>query len=245
MHILKHTRRVTLELSNLCNYAGRHPRCPAHGPDGRQILPARIVYDVLGTLADCHFDGCLAWHVYNEPLLDPRLLHFVAHARKCCPDADVLLWSNGWYLDKTLAEELIAAGVRRLTLSAYSDKEYERFETLRERLKRAPIDGRPASVHVLRVRQLDGRLAKGPDGGTTGRRPCHAPLSDLTIRASGHVGLCCFDWAQRETFGNLHEAGFRSAMEAAAGRMEHLQAELTRGLRTLQVCRRCHTWRAP
>ena len=243
MDILKHTTRVTLELSNLCNYASRHPGCPAHCIDAPQILPARIVHDVLDTLAEARFAGCLAWHVYNEPLLDPRLVQFITYARSGCPNSDILVWSNGWYLNRTLTEKLIVAGVTRFTLSAYTDEDYRRLQALRDGVKHLQINGRPVHVHVIRIKQLDGRLTDGSDGGSTNRHPCHAPLGDVTIRASGRIGLCCFDWREQETFGNLHQTSFRRAMETAGDRMQQLRAELTRGVRTPEVCRRCRTWR--
>src|SRR4051812_36392122 len=117
------THIVTLELSNLCNYSRLHSKCPAHEVRGPEILPSAAVADVIDTMAGQYYGvgKFLAFHVYNEPLLDPRLFKFVEYARSRLPRINIILWSNGWYLYEVIAEELARAGVTHFMVSAYSD----------------------------------------------------------------------------------------------------------------------------
>lgn len=245
--LLQHTQRVSLELSNLCNLARAHPRCPAHHVQHALVLPAHVVEDVLETLGAAGFgDGrYIAFHLYNEPLLDPRLAGFVRYARAQCPQAGIILWSNGWYLTETIACELAAAGVTHFMLSAYSRRAQDEFQALGLRLQESLAafmgDGRlPVYFRVRRCSRLDDRMqmispAQEPDA-----RPCHQPLSDLTIRAGGSLGLCCYDWAEQKAFGNLNGQRFADCLAGQYSQLTALYRDLSQGIRDLPVCQACH-----
>lgn len=238
---------VTLELSNLCNYARLHSKCPAHEIQTPEILSSVAVTDVIDTLANQNYGvgKFLAFHVYNEPLLDPRLFKFIDYARSKLGQINIILWSNGWYLYETIAEELAQAGITHFMVSAYSDAEYERFTALRNWLRtrlrsRLAMDALPVFFQVRRVRELDERmhrLALAPQNCL----PCHQPLNNLTIRANGDIGLCCYDWAQEETFGNINRAPFAECLTSNYARLEAVYRSLVNGERELTVCQACDT----
>jgi hypothetical protein len=245
--LLRHTHRVSLELSNLCNLARAHSRCPAHFVRSPHVLAGPVVRDVLDTLGAAAFGAgrYIAFHLYNEPLLDPRLFSFVQHARARCPEAGIIIWSNGWYLTENIACELACAGVTHFMLSAYSRRAHERFEALRLRL-RADLSTCLGSDHLpvyFRIRKcpgLDDRMEMTAPPEKPDPRPCHQPLSDLTIRASGSLGLCCYDWAEQKVFGNLNRQRFAECLSAQAADLAALHRDLCRGIRTLPVCEACH-----
>jgi len=245
--LLQHTQRVSLELSNLCNLARAHPRCPAHHVRQALVLPAAVVEDVLDTLGAAGFSAgrYIAFHLYNEPLLDPRLSAFVRHARMQCPSAGIILWSNGWYLTETIAHELVAAGVTHIMLSAYSRRAQEGFEALRRRLQESLAagvrDGRlPVYFRIRRCSRLDDRMQMISPPQEPDARPCYQPLSDLTIRADGSLGLCCYDWAEQKVFGNLNRQRFADCLAGQHSQLTALYRDLSRGIRHLPVCQACH-----
>jgi hypothetical protein len=245
--LLQHTHRVSLELSNLCNLARAHIRCPAHYVQHAQVLPAHVVEDVLDTLGRAGFGAgkYIAFHLYNEPLLDPRLVAFIEHARARCPEAGIILWSNGWYLTETIARELAAAGVTHFMLSAYSRGAQDRFRALRlhlhENLGACLQDGHlPVYFRIRRCSRLDDRMQMISPPEESDSRPCHQPLSDLTIRASGSLGLCCYDWAEKRVFGNLNRQPFADCLAAQFADLMALYQNLSRGIRDLPVCQACH-----
>ena len=115
--MFEHTSRISIELSNLCNYARIHKKCPLNLVETPVILPAKIVFDVLETLERYNFQGIIAFHTYNEPLIDPRLFQFIEFARKACPHSDIFILTNGYYLTQTLADELVDSGVSKIIIS--------------------------------------------------------------------------------------------------------------------------------
>lgn len=230
---LRHTARITLALSNLCPYRRLHPKCPASRAKTVQILPGRVVEDVLRTAAGWGWGetGVLAWHTYNEPTADPRLLHFCWMAKAMMPEVQIHLWTNGWYLDHALAAELAQAGVSKLVVSTYGPREFARLRPLVKSLRRHPM-----TVKVWQ-QTLDDRMI--PVEGQPQHRPCHCPLYDLTIYATGRIGLCCMDWRKQQDFGDLNETPFAEAMGAAFPEMAEIERQLERRDRRLGVCRAC------
>jgi len=229
---LRHTARITLVLSNLCPYKHMHPQCPASRAEEPQILPRPVAEDVISTAAEWGWGktGTLAFHMYNEPTADPRLFSFLGFAKVYMPDCAIHIWTNGWYLNSGMLDEYARAGVTKLVVSTYSQAEYRRL--------------RPLAGHLGRLRckvwkrPLDDRLVT-LNGQPPRRRRCHAPLYDLTIYPTGKIGLCCMDWAQRETFGDLTETPFAEAMTAAFPVMVEAERSLEQRRRVLGACLEC------
>ena len=55
--LFKHTNRVSIELSNLCNYSMIHKKCPINRIKKPVILPSKVVYSVFNTLKKYDFHG--------------------------------------------------------------------------------------------------------------------------------------------------------------------------------------------
>jgi len=242
--MLADTTRITLQLSNMCPFAHLHPRCAAHelakGP--RQILPSATVIDVLDTLHeewDPERPLTLAWHVYNEPGIDPRLVHFWKEAKKRLPFAKILFWTNAWYLTPEFAKELVSYGMDMLVTSPYFPGERERQSGI----------GEEVTQHGCRYRQTAGRFGDRMKW-YLGPKPemymsCSAPLNDLTIRASGYIGLCCIDGMEEVKFANVNQLGFRKALTESWPEMKKIQTQLMNRQRELKFCKVCVRGRKP
>ena len=239
-------KHLTLQLSNLCNYAAMHKQrqgnngCPVGSFTEKQILPGRIVRDVLDTAFRYGLGniGIIRWHDFNEPLIDPRLMTFVQYVRQRAPAVAIQIWTNGWYLTKGLADELIDAGVTHFTISCYTPAEQERLDAIAQALKeKAVFTGTHGLTHlVARIMDTTEIVAER-------YVPCKAPFKDLTIRASGRIGLCCLEWQEEVTFGDLHRQSFAEAVQDNYADMLSLNAELGAGIRKHLVCRQCQRHR--
>ncbi len=224
--ILDDTSRVSIELSNLCNYASWHKKCPLHNIRDPVILPARIVRSVLSTLGEYNFQGVIAFHTYNEPLIDPRLFQFIDTARRECPRSSVHICSNGFYLTQTLAEELVAVGTASIRVSAYTRDEEERLSKIRVRIP-----------YVVAFTKLDDRLALYDRPEKQSCKPCGAPLNEIIVGCDGRISLCCLDWRRDHSFGDLHVQAFEDILRS--GELQRVYERLSKGDRFLPLCKRC------
>ena len=238
--VLKQIKRVTIELSNQCPMAPFHKHCPAHKQTEVRILPLGISEEIVRVLYKSgvfdHHKRTIAFQCYNEPLADPRLFAFMRYVRSWMSRVGIRICSNGEYMTRDLFFELIEAGATRIVLSAYSD---ERYEALQK------ITAKPhaASVRVHRVRKFDGRTDKWATMPML-NEPCGAPFSDLIIRSTGNVGLCCYDCDESVVFGNLHTGWFADVLVKSYEKMATFREALRTGDRSIAaVCQHCQSKR--
>lgn len=230
--IFRRTKRISFELSNICNLAAQHRRCPVNLVRETRVLPERIVNGVLETCRAHQFRGVIAFHMYNEPGIDPRLVYFMRHIKSLLPDVKLFLLTNGWYLTQSLAEEFVGHGLDFMDISAYSQQEWERLQKINV----------PIRVRVIR-QVLDDRMQWNNRKSESAVRSdaCYCPVYEICISCSGQVCLCPYDWERRHVFGDLNQ----ESLEQILRRPEiwEVYENLSIGKRTLDVCRNCRTSR--
>jgi hypothetical protein len=225
---LDHTARISFELSNLCNYSRLHRKCPVSLEKEPVILSAKVVKD---TLLDVKRllrpDKILtvAFHTYNEPLIDPRLFWFIDFAKKTLGKLNIFIATNGFYLEKNLIHELFAIGVTKIHVTGYSQKEIDRL---------TPFVSENFSIMPA---NLDARMDLYSSELKTCNTPCHAPLSEIIVKSDGSIDLCCLDWQKRYTFGNLYQESLSEILKR--GQMHKVHGMLSKGHRFLDLCKRC------
>jgi len=248
---------VEIETINRCNSTCAFcpvnkrvdPRPLAHMADA---LFTKIVND-LGAL---DFEGKLALHSNNEPLLDEKLVERVRYARSQCPKAYIFIYTNGTRLNTDLAWQLIAAGVDLIRIDNYSDKLklHKNIAGLVQDFERPPYSTHAAKIRIV-VRRLNEVLSnrggkapnKLPEHDRSYRHfqssPCRYPFEQLVIRPDGKVSLCGNDAYGQVTLG---DAAHQSLTEIwFGGAFRQVRTELTRnGRKNLPVCRECdvHTF---
>ncbi len=204
-NIFEHTTRITFELSNLCNFRDRHPKCPASLVKEPIILSEAIIYHVLETCKEYNYKGTIAFHRYNEPTNDPRLMLFIEKARDVC--GSILLMTNGSYYNKMLEKEFYAHGVTEIMVSKY------------------PGTG------------FDDRLEMLMKSDLNLKKPCFAPLNDITINCEGKMALCCYDWKNMHTFGDLNNQTLPEIL--MSDEVYNTYKCLSKGDRFLTFCKKC------
>jgi hypothetical protein len=168
-------------------------------------------------------------------MIDPRLFWLFTQIRKLTPKANLRCLSNGWYLNQHLVDLLWQFGVQSLHLTAYSEAAFKRFDSFKF------PDGMNVNIVPTygTIRHLDKRiriydLAPEPHL----RSECYEPFAHVLIRATGQVGFCCLDWADKHSFANLHD---KSIQEILAGpEMLATFREVYEGPRKPFVCQRCY-----
>jgi len=245
MTLFAHTHCVAFELSNTCPYAWLHKKCPLHLELASAFrlketkhLPGSVVRAVLDTLGKHGYKSTISFHQYNEPLVDPRLFEFIRYARKQCPEARIIILTNGVFLSRQLALELEEAGLTGLWVTLYGGQEDEgaTWEWMKREI--IPIFSE-SNVQTWAMNDgLDDRLCIYDREYQTDRRNCYAPFSAVIITRDAEWGLCCMDWKRTVSLGSLREHTLEELMQS--GEPERIYAALQGGDRTvLDLCRRC------
>lgn len=232
MNPFEFTTGVAIELSNLCQYSWLHKKCPLHLEMAStwrvrepKIISMETVYGVLKTLGKYGYGGKIYFNQYNEPLIDPRLFLFIGKAKDCCPESQVIIETNGHYLTRGLAQELMEAGVNHIVVTLYGDVEARDWPGVTY-MDRGGLDDR---LKIYAAPYVDRNV------------PCRAPLGQVVITRDAEVGLCCMDWKYRHTFGSLTDGTLEEILFSS--RVRETYNRLSVGDRFLDICRRCKSHR--
>lgn len=229
--IVKSIKRVSFELSNLCNYAAIHPQCPASKVKRPIFLSQMKIFHVLYTLFAWGFKGTIAWYIYNEPTIDPRLIKLVDYTSHLF-DGNIKqrIVTNGAYLDQTLLDELLTAGITYFKIDCYTPRDLHHARELKPKKE---ID-----KFKVTKKGLDDRLNLYDLPAKNLTIPCFAPYADIQVKCDGRIVLCAIDWRSTIVFGNLANERFEDILRSPA--MLKTYEKLRVGERTLDVCSRCN-----
>jgi len=223
----RYINRISFQLSNLCNFALIHKLCPLNIQKEKIIMPAIVVDKVLNELKGKNYKGLIGFHVYNEPMIDPRLFLFIKDTKNLLPNSKILILTNGYYLNRVMFKELREVGVDVLHVSAYSKREYLRLISL---------DDNSIAYSVL-PSILDDRISQYERPEKNLKWTCQAPLNEVCIAPTGQIFLCCLDWKLQHTFGSLIEKSFNELINS--DQVTNTYNNLTQGNRCLDLCKRC------
>jgi len=183
-------RQVQFEITNQCNYAAQHPKCPASKVTSPNTLESEIVFKVFDWLGENDYTGEVMFSIYNEPMTDPRLFWFIRELNVRVPKATVYVITNGWNLDQKMLNELHKACRVRVIANGYTPEEQARLG--------------PLSGATLRTGHLDNRIHMYENKSGHEGRVCHAVARNFAVWNTGEVALCCYDWKHSIVFGDLH-----------------------------------------
>lgn len=232
---LEGTHRIAMELSDWCNLAKLHAACPAHEQKGETTLHTHIIEDVVRYAGRVGYKGAFAWHMYNEPLADSRIVQLCQLVKDKCPTSmGSLIWTNGELLTAEMARALVNAGVYLFRVSLYTQQVAKRLRTI-------ALDVPEANwAFSCYIQGFDKRIEQYEDTRRSDRAvPCYAPLVDISINFNGEVQLCCMDWQHTVTFGNLNLCSFEDFLKRRHQDMLAMQKDLVAGIRRHRVCKGC------
>lgn len=233
---------VVIETHNRCNYANVHKRCPASLCKTPTTLKTSRVIDILDTLGKYKYAGSIAFYLYNEPLLEPRLAQFIKYAKEKCPESITIIGTNGWLLTTQLALDLYDVGLDFILTNGYSEYEYNRLKGIRADLVRLYRNGsikKQIAYGDGQTKKLDVRMSINTRDKILEDRVCYAPLTEIIVRSNGDVPLCCMDSAGKHLYGNVNKQSFEETVTDAYPKLQALLTELAKGVRTLDFCKRC------
>lgn len=207
---------IEIETSRFCNR--RCDWCPNHSLKNRtvqELLPWDYLERATISLAAAQYCGWLAFHNYNEPLENPRLLEEMRIVHRLLPDANLAIYTNGDQLTQGLFDDLVSAGLCQMRVTIYPKnrrRSNPSHEILRAWLNRRSFLAKLAWSQIL-ARQGPALVHKGPPelilispdvsqyydrGGTIPwlsrqirTAPCLLTSNSLSIDYLGNIKMCC------------------------------------------------------
>jgi len=222
--------RVSLALSNMCNLADVHKKCPASTAGAKQIMKRKNIEKVVKDLQKVNFKGTIAFHLYNEPTNDPRLFDIAKYVKANLPGAEIFLYTNGFYLCQDMCDELEEI-VDCITVTAYGKKELERLIKLKV-----------SCGFYTFLGNLDDRLIQydGESKDALSKTPCRTFFDQIAVFPNGDIGLCCLDHKHEYSLGNVFEEDLVNIIDSP--KFRQIQIELLSGNRRISaLCKNC-TW---
>lgn len=187
---------LEFELNNQCQYAESHYWCPRNRLKTEPFveLKTSVIEKVISFFKQYDFSGSVYFSIYNEPLLDNRLMDLIRYTKKELPKCKIQIYTNGLLLDQNKANELRSAGLDVIRVSVYHAKPPEiSGAQYCNRLFLAPDD-----------QGYDGRIDIY-DRMLNLNEPCYMPIQYYCINCHGDVMMCWDEWKGILNFGNLYK----------------------------------------
>jgi len=195
---------IQIETYSPCN---RRCSCCPVGYKKRRVtrMSDSLFRRIIDQLAERNYQGEIALHFYNEPLLEKRLPNFISYAHQKCPKSFIYFASNGDYLTIEMFRELIKRGLSQLVLSQYDpvpkerlriflesadDNDWKYFTFERKVVEEYTWSNRAGSIPKWRINEPL-------------KQRCTRPEVQMIINAQGQVPLCCNDYFGEESLGDV------------------------------------------
>lgn len=246
-------QEIDIETVNRCN--GDCSFCPANAandPRTTAYMSDRLIRKIAAELAAENYNGTIVPFINNEPLIDKRISQIVGVFRKSCPDAEIVLCTNGSLLTAERYFSLFDCGLGHLIINNYGDEGRftDKIGSALERILSSNHDKLQEylgkTVILLRNKNeiLNSRAGEAPNKVNAQRykyyrrNSCMYPFRQMSILPDGRVSLCCEDFTGRVAVGNIGSESIRAVWNGAV--LRAIRDELrTSGRTNLLTCRRC------
>lgn len=207
---------IEIETSRFCNR--RCHWCPNSVLKDRttqELMEWSAFQKVVHSLASRNYQGWLAFHNYNEPLANPRLIEELRFARRNLAGARLTVYTNGDFLTDVLFTLLKSAGLSQMRITRYpqdgevgepsckalwdwvKSKAFLDLGSWKEALLRqgpALVNEGPPELLLIspRIGQYYDRGGILPFLSAEHRKtPCFLTSNSLSIDFKGNIKMCC------------------------------------------------------
>lgn len=227
---------INIETTGFCNrkcsfcfFADRFPKREVG------IMQEETYKKIIDDLAAMKFRGRLSPHSYGEPLLDKRLPDLMEYTRKKLLLCNISIRTNGDFLKEELLVNLLNKGVDHFLITNYDDDEKPFMKDL---ARKYPFAVTLRSYKDFGKTDRAGEIFKK---GKTLLTPCLRPSSALVVNWKGNVVLCCHDFYQSCSFGNVKEKGLWEIWNDR--QFAYYRGQLRSGNRAVtKICTHCDDW---
>jgi len=227
---------VEIETTTVCN------RKCSYCPNANLTRPAKnmdeaLFRSIIDSLHEIDFSGRVSPHFYGEPLVDKRILKFLAYTREKLPKAQIKLFTNGDLLTYGLFLKLIDAGVDVVRIAQHDP---EPRKALVETLKKIKENG--LMRHIEYVKYYDNEKDLTNRGGlvdvkSSVKKTFCDYVTCATVDYDGNVLLCCQDYLSKHRFGSLRKEKLVDVWNSP--RYKALRDKIKCGIWPLEICKVC------
>ena len=201
---------------------------------------------IIDELSRMNYTKRISLYSNNEPFLDERIIDFHKYAKEKLPNAFFLLYTNGSLLTFEKFIEIIQY-LDLLIIDNYNDegkintpeleKIYGYLHEHKELFERVDFAFRLQN-EILSSRGGQAPNKKGKNDRRVVDAICTLPFSQLVIRPTGEVSLCCNDALGKYTMGDLRTQSILEVWNSE--KYKALRQEMINNKRrNLELCRDC------
>lgn len=222
-------KEVDIETTTFCNR--KCTFCPKYYDSSPQKeMSNELFYKILDYLEGISFKGWVQLSHYGEPLMDNRLLGFVKDIKSRL-NVRIQFFTDGDMLTPAMAGEFLRNGVDKIYVSQHDSQPSRQIKELTNH----NWGGRVLfSVVNMSSRALSNRCGSVK---VDSLNPLYCSLNKMIIRADGTVPLCCNDYYNEVTFGNIND---NTIVEIWKNELYgNVRRNLKHGKFNLDACKRC------
>jgi MoaA/NifB/PqqE/SkfB family radical SAM enzyme len=238
------------------------PNATNKRPD--EFMSISMIHSIAQNLSGIDYSDRIEFYIYNEPLLDSRILSIIETFRRTCPKACLMLASNGDLISTSAQiSELFEAGLNQLQINIYSGmSRFRKMEQLIKQVDCAPGDVYKKISPKARVYSLEKKFTKliTPDSNKCGKfelsnrsgnvpalgkleeplsKSCVRPFRYMQINWKGDVILCCNDYHGEVVCGNVKEQRIEDIWFHSEILQKYRKSLLRKERHGLKLCHPC------
>lgn len=194
---------IAIEINSFCNRKCRF--CPNFNHTREKaFLEEELFYKIIQDLRSMKFKGALTFNMFNEPLLDKRLIKFIAYAKRKLSSIRIEINTNGDLLDLSLFYKLKKSGVDFINVTQYDGKINENIQRILDALNSR--EKKNFYAHTLDIIcNRAGTVKVNSNVKLPLRKFCRRPFYQLCINYEGKAVLCCNDYFGLVETGDLRK----------------------------------------
>lgn len=196
---------IELELNTNCNRKCWY--CPnsytSRTPPGN--MEESLFSLIIRQLKELSYSGRLGFSFFGEPLLCRNLEAYIQMGRIALPNAQLVIFSNGDYLNLGMFKKLISLGVNLFIITQHIGAKSvfsEIYPSLPEKYKDKVIYRSYKEIRMHNRGGLIGDLHRD----NMLSAPCYLPSEMMVVTAQGNVLPCCDDFNEINVMGNVKES---------------------------------------
>lgn len=231
MYDLSLTSMISFEISTKCNMKEMHKECPSNYRKVKKLgktLDALSINRNIAEAKELNFQGCFAFHVFNEPMLDLDLICSIIDRN---PDEKYLLWTNGTLLKDRIEDNEYLRKFKHVCITCYDENRMQFYEKMK---------GFYRNIQIF-PGIMDDRM-EAYTRNHKNRFACKKPLFEIPIDHYGNILLCTFDYNNSYCIGNIFEKTLADIVYGDAYQkvLKHAHLRIMEQEDWPDICKKCN-----